>query len=70
MSQPFVRVSNGKVQLFKPPCGTPMHIFGARAVTAIVQGDDVLVQCEDGSTQIWRINPSGTSTHGPIKIIR
>ena len=47
-----------------------MHIFGARAVTAIVQGDEVIVQCEDGSTQIWRINPSGTSTHGPIKIIR
>ncbi len=70
MRQNVVRVVNGKVQLLLLPTSTPVHIFGADAVSAIVQGDTVVVQCKDGRTQIWRINPSGTSVSGPIRSIR
>jgi hypothetical protein len=66
----FVRVINGKVQLFLPPAGVPQCTFGADAVSAVVQGDNVIVQCDDGRTQVWKINPSGRSVMGPLRTIR
>jgi len=70
MNSNFVRISNGKVRLFLPPAGTPYCTFGADAVSAVVQGDNVIVQCDDGRTQVWKINPSGKSVMGPVKTIR
>lgn len=70
MHQNFVRVVNGRVQLFLLPFGSPQCQFGSNAVSAIVQGDTVVVQCDDGRTQIWNINPSGRSVYGPVKTIR
>lgn len=65
----FVRIHNGKVQLYLPPSGAPHCTFGSDAVSAVVQGDNVIVQCDDGRTQVWKINPSGKSVMGPVKII-
>jgi hypothetical protein len=65
----FVRVVNGKVQLFLTPAGMPQCTFGADAVSALVQGDRVIVQCDDGRTQVWKINPSGRSVMGPVQTI-
>jgi len=70
MPQNFVRISNSKAQLFLPPAGTPYCTIGADAVSAVVQGDNVIVQCDDGRTQVWKINPSGKSVMGPVKTIR
>jgi len=70
MHHNFVRVVNGKVQLFLPPSGSPQCQFGSDAVSAIVQGDTVVVQCKNGRTQIWKINPSGRSVSGPVQTIR
>ncbi len=69
-SENFVRIVNGKVQLFLPPSGSPQCQFGSDAVSAIVQGNTIVVQCEDGRTQIWNINPSGRSVSGPVRTIR
>ena len=69
MHDNFVRVQNGRVQLFLPPTGQPYCSFGHDAVSAVVQGDNVVIQCENGRTEIWRINPSGKSVMGPIRSI-
>lgn len=66
----FVRISNGAIQFFLPPAGTPYCMFGIDAVSAVLQGDNVFVQCDDGRTQAWNINPSGKSVMGPVKTIR
>lgn len=68
--QPFVRVRDGKVQFFRAGYRQPSVTFGSRAVSAIVQGDEVFVQCENGSTQVWRISPNGTGVSGPTSTIR
>ena len=70
MNSNFVRISNGKAQLFLPPAGTPYCSFGADAVSADVRVDNVIVQCDDGRTQVWKINSSGKSVVGPVKTIR
>ncbi len=70
MQQNFVRVSNGRVQLFLPPAGQPYCQFGSGAVSAVIQGDNVIVQCKDGRTEVWQINPNGRSVMGPIRSIR
>jgi len=70
MHSNFVRSFKGKVQFLLPPAGTPYCTIGADAVSAVVQGDNVIVQCDDGRTQVWKINPSGKSVMGPVKTIR
>ncbi len=70
MHNNFVRVQNGRVQLFLPPAGQPYCGFCNDAVSAVVQGDNVIVQCENGRTEIWKINPGGKSVMGPVRVIR
>ena len=70
MNSNFVRISNGKAQIFLLPAGTQYCTSGADAVSAVVQGDHVIVQCDDGRAQVWKINPSGKSVMGPVKTIR
>jgi hypothetical protein len=70
MQENFVRVQNRRVLLYLPPAGQPYCSFCNDAVSAVVQGDNVIVQCENGRTEIWQINPSGKSVMGPVRIIR
>ena len=70
MHENYVRVQNRRVLLYLPPAGQHYCSFCNDAVSAVVQGDNVIVQCENGRTEIWQINPSGKSVMGPVRIIR
>lgn len=63
----FVTVNrNGQVQLRSTIGGGPYHTFGREAVSAVVQGDTIVVNTKSGRTQLYKLNRAGRTVSGPF----
>jgi hypothetical protein len=62
----MVRAHNGVAQLFTTSQGV-IQTFGSNVATAVLQGDEIVVQTLSGKTQIYRFNNSGKGVIGPLR---
>jgi len=61
----YVVVKNNKVELRKLGGGTPTATFGNGAVFAILTGNLIQVNLQNGKTVFYKLSSSGTGVSGP-----
>lgn len=59
--QPYVVVRNNRVELRRTDLAGPIHLFGQGAVSAVMQGNVIIVAFRDGRISEFRVNPGNTS---------
>ena len=66
MGNVIARARGGRAQLIATKAGV-IQTFGVDVASAMIQGDEVLVNLTSGKTQIYRFNASGRSVFGPVR---
>lgn len=61
----YVIVKNRRVELKRMNHGAPLATFANGAVYAILTGDYIQVNLENGKTVFYRLSASGNSVSGP-----
>lgn len=58
---PYVVVRNKRVELRKTNSSGPIHLFAQGAVSALMNGDVIVVTFDTGRVAEYRVTPSGNS---------
>lgn len=58
---PYVVVRNNRVELRKTNSSGPIHLFAQGAVSALMNGEVIVVTFNTGRVAEYRVNPSGNS---------
>ena len=66
MGNVIARARGGRAQLIDTKMGV-IQTFGVDVASAMVQGDEVVVNLTSGKTQIYRFNSSGRTVFGPVR---
>tara|TARA_B100000131_G_scaffold217035_1_gene208650 strand:- start:451 stop:657 length:207 start_codon:yes stop_codon:yes gene_type:complete len=66
MGNVIARARGGRAQLIDTKAGV-IQTFGVDVASAMVQGDEVVVNLTSGKTQIYRFNASGRTVFGPVR---
>lgn len=66
-NESYVVVRNGRVELRKMGSGSPSSTFATGAVSAILQGNMVVVTLKNGKIVLYKLNSTGTSVSGPYQ---
>ena len=66
MGNVIARARGGRAQLIDAKAGV-IQTFGVDVQSAMLQGDEVVVQLTSGKTQIYRFNASGRTVFGPVR---
>ena len=66
MGNLVARARGGRAQLIDTSAGV-IQTFGVDVQSAVLQGDEVVVQLTSGKTQIYRFNTSGRTVFGPVR---
>lgn len=62
----FVTVRDGRVLLWKEGWNSPLCTIASKAQSAVVYGDEIIVQFLDGTTGVYRLTESRTSAY-PVR---
>ena len=62
----YVKVQNGKVHLCSTKTVGPCTSFGTEVVSAVIQGETIVVTTKNGKTSTWRIERSSRTVLGPL----
>ena len=63
MPQNYATVTEGRVQLWKAGWNSPVCTVCRNATNALVQGNDIVVTLNDGSTALYRITPNRSNAY-------
>ena len=66
MGNVIARARGGRAQLIDTKAGV-IQTFGVDVASAMIQGDEVVVNLTSGKTQIYRFNDSGRTVFGPVR---
>ena len=66
MGNGIARARGGRAQLIDTKAGV-IQTFGVDVASAMIQGDEVVVNLTSGKTQIYRFNASGRTVFGPVR---
>ena len=66
MRNVIARARGGRAQLIDTKAGV-IQTFGVDVASAMIQGDEVVVNLTSGKTQIYRFNASGRTVFGPVR---
>ena len=66
MGYVIARARGGRAQLIDTRAGV-IQTFGVDVASAMIQGDEVVVNLTSGKTQIYRFNASGRTVFGPVR---
>ena len=66
MGNVIARARGGRAQLLDTRAGV-IQTFGVDVASAMIQGDEVVVNLTSGKTQIYRFNASGRTVFGPVR---
>tara|TARA_B000000609_G_C23896730_1_gene201262 strand:+ start:287 stop:493 length:207 start_codon:yes stop_codon:yes gene_type:complete len=66
MGNVIARARGGRAQLIDTKAGV-IQTFGVDVASAMIQGDEVVVNLTSGKTQIYRFNASGRTVFGPVR---
>lgn len=61
----YIKVRNGKALLCNTEYAGPCMSFGTGVVSAILQGNIVVVTTDKGLVQTWRLDPDSRVVIGP-----
>lgn len=64
--QMFVTVKSGRVLLWKGGWNSPMCTVTSKAQSAVLYGDEIVVQFQDGSSTLFQVSGNGTNAY-PIR---
>jgi len=62
----FVTVKSGRVLLWKGNWNSPMCTVTSKAQSAVLYGDEIVVQFQDGSSTLFQVSGNGTNAY-PIR---
>ena len=65
----FVKVRNGKAQLCNTEYAGPCMTFGQDIVSAVLQGDIVVVTTSKGLVQTWNLDRDARIVIGPVRSV-
>ena len=66
MGKGIARASGGRAQMVDTSAGV-IQTFGVDVQSAMIQGDEVVVQLTSGKTQIYRFNANHRTVFGPVR---
>ena len=66
MGNVIARARGGRAQLIDTKAGV-IQTFGVDVASAMIQGDEVVVNLTSGKTQLYRFNASGRTVFGPVR---
>ena len=66
MGNIVARARGGRAELIDTKAGV-IQTFGVDVASAMIQGDEVVVNLTSGKTQIYRFNASGRTVFGPVR---
>lgn len=64
----FITVSSGRAILRN--LSGPVATFGTDVASAIIQGEQIVVTQNNGTTQIYQFSQTGRGVIGPVRTIR
>jgi hypothetical protein len=62
----YVKVQNGKVHLCTTKSAGPCSTFGSEAVSAVIQGETIIVTTKSGKALTYKINRNSRTVLGPL----
>lgn len=58
---PYVVARNGRVELRRPSFAGPIHLFAQGAISAVMQGEVIIVTFKDGRVAEYKLSTSGNA---------
>lgn len=62
----YLKISNGKVQLCTTKSVGPCATFGSEIVSAVIQGETIVVTNKAGKALTYKINRNSRTVLGPL----
>lgn len=62
----YVKIQNGKVQLCTTKSVGPCSTFGSEVVSAVIQGETIIVTTKSGKALTYKINRNSRTVVGPL----